>query len=397
MPQFQTQNVFQDALMSKVFKQFVINLNNSITIEYSPNARVQPATKTSSDGKSSSDGAFIIKGVKSGEEFQTLVVTAMQSSFDSFASVAKEDSKALLQAQVDKISKVVKDKTFLGLAVSKFDPENIPGKDPVALPWVAPYGDNPFEVMQVYFEEKQQVVAFQPENASTLFATLLDYEVQRAQAAPNGKATRVILCSPQHAFEFTPNLPQFKEALEGVKSAGSIGAYMAKYQQAASEAWSSAKLDSATKTQIVQWVAANLLPVKDISVAFLDDVMSIDRTAGLKKFHEQLVLRLKPYLASLEKADQANVIRSLDRYMLQNALPESVSKLVVPFANTNWDMEGTNGEKIENPILRFCIYPDPIAQKVYFGLIDNKGKNLMAMDQDDWVNNQPWEISLTTV
>jgi len=408
MQQFQTRNVFQDALLSKVFQQFMVNLNKNIVIEYSPNANVQNATKVSADGKSTAGGAFIIKGVNSGEEFQKFVVTALQTSVDSFATVAKENSKAFLTQSAERLNKFVMDKTFLSLAVRLFDPNNVAGKDPVSLPWVAPYGDDPFEVLRVYYEEKQQVVEFQPQDASALFGTLLQYEVERLQAAPNSKPTRVILCSPQHAFEFTPNTKEFKASLEGVKQAGGVEAFMKQYLKAANDAWKQAPLKVEDKNKIVKWVADNLIPEKEVVVAFFADIESIDKRAKLSKFYNELVERIKPYIQTLDKAGQESALLALKGYVLSEGLPvelkTSLSRFVVPFANTNRELETPNAkegdkkdEKIKNPVLSFCFYPDPIAQKITFNVVPNIGPRVIAMNQDEWVNNQPWEIEVTTV
>jgi hypothetical protein len=90
-------------------------------------------------------------------------------------------------------------------------------------------------------------------------------------------------------------------------------------------------------------------------------------------------------------SDQANAVAvALDAVLIESLSANDqaiLNQSVIRFAFTNWN-EGTKN-------IYFCAYFNPRTEQVGFGNIFEDKTNLQPMDENEWVNYQPWDVDLT--
>jgi hypothetical protein len=365
--------------------------NSSYRLLYNLNI---PLAQVSSDG-SSTDGGFQLyqrvsqtpaqpgNRIATPQQFQQLLLQAISDTQNQLGSTSD------VQTIASTLTSAVNTGDFLKNALWAYDQANQQEPDPVQnyqklsrTPMQSCDGDNPYEVDDIDTDVTydNNVQHYTPSNANDLITWCLNL----AKTAP---PELIPLDSPQHAFNFVPGNPDIAAFVKNGMPANqwlqnmlvvpglqvSRQTIPAATQQALANGMynqiANALSDSSSYKRLVQGLSKQTLTVKDYSTNLLN---------GINK------------LLGSNQNQAHEVALVLDALLLQ-ALPANASAILsqsaIRFAFTNWN-QGTKD-------IYFCAFFNPRTEQIGFGTIFEDKTNLQPMDEDAWVNHQPWDVDLS--
>jgi hypothetical protein len=376
---------------SEFQRLFTALFNDSYRLLYNLNI---PLPQVSADG-SSTDGGFQLYQRKPGvpsaigvrvstpEEFETLVSDAVTTTVSRLGSA--QEAKTI----ADQLLSVIHTEAFLRDVLWNYEPANRKEPHPVKnyqklsrTPMQSCDGDNPYEVDDIDTQTSYDggVQSYTSHNAKDLITWCLGL----AKRAP---PEMIPMDSPQHAFNFMPTNP---DLVSFIKKGATPSQWIQKQLVIPGIQVSSRELPINTK----QVIAETMLTL--ISDA-LSDKHSYDRLTktlftsrlSVQEYAQKLLDGINTLLRS--DADQAHRIAlALDGVVLQSLPAKDQAMLqdsAIRFAFTNWN-QGTDN-------IYFCAFFNPRTRKVGFGTILEDKTNLQPMDEDEWVNNQQWDVNLS--
>lgn len=397
LPEFTSKKAPKDDVLKTVFDSVLVTLNDTLKIQYKDNTKTPDPSAKASDGHSTVDGAFVMEGIENPLQFRTFVMDSIKANF----AAQTGDAKAIVEKKAAKINEYVMSNVFLQKALTSFDPANQSLEDAdkdwaslSALPWRDPTGDNPFEIMDFYFGKSQKLDGFKPKNAQELWVGLLEFskkvEARKAELRKLGQDERFEIANEIHAFNFLINDPTFQA---GVTDPKAPAQFVADYMKQAEKLYQDVKITKEQREALLAHVKKYLVS-QDAEIQTNFD----HSTAILNVDDETSLMNIRTHLATVLNAltpedAVTRYLSKLDKHLLATHLPkgtvDEMQKLVVPFADSNWTDDGHS--------IYFCFYPDPIAKQLRFGMVYDDGTNLQPMDQDEWVNNQEWDLTNTAI
>jgi len=152
---------------------------------------------------------------------------------------------------------------------------------------------------------------------------------------------------------------------------------------------SSRAIDANTQTALNEQMHDLLSGVLPDMALFQNLTASLSaRPASIQKYAQDLADGVNGLLKS-DQAQRRRVELAVDAALLKALSSQDRSLLehtAVLFANTNWNDETKD--------IYFCAYFNPRTQQVAFGCIDEDKHNLSPMDENEWVNQQQWDVDL---
>ncbi len=378
-------------IAKKVKKHFDSNFNNSYRLIYNFNI---PLAQVSADGNSTDGGFQLYKRnpkdptsigtrVETPEDFRNLVLEAAELTSVSFGG------NYLVRSMTTQLVTYIKHDDFLKNALWAYDSQNQKVSDPIGnytqlarSPMQSCDGDNPYEVDDIdtghTFDSsiEQRTV----KNAQDLVSWCLVLTKRQLQGG------LYPMNSPQHAFNFVPNLP---ELIPFAKSSLSTSQWINQILIAPGMKVASSKMDSATQDLFANRVysaISNAIPNQQKYQSIVNKLNS--QSLNVQHYAQGLVNGITRLLQA--DASATKQISLLVDSILIQSLPTNdkaaIQRPAIRFAFTNWNA-GTKD-------IYFCAFFNPRTCKVAFGNIEENKENLQPMDEDAWVNNQQWDIDL---
>lgn len=376
---------------------FINTMNEKLDLRYDPSTSVDETSKVSSDGKSNFDAAFVLfneagKEVLTPDDFRNVILEDIEIAGKSCATRVASDEKPLLQRTINKVIEYVKTNAFLQQEIQNFDPDNRKLRDPLAnweqlagIPWRAQYGDDPMEVLDIYFNQSTPLepLQFTPQNAQDLMMIVISIAKQLQQKLhylDQPIDETFAMESPQHAFEFIPEHPTMAAIVKDPRDART---FVTEYVQ--KQGRISMPLTEDLRQAIITQ-AANCFKTNAEKERFYSKVEKINVYDTVNAFIEVILDIIKYLLPTALTEHKRNAEYLIRRTVLEHAVRtksvEALKPFIVHFADTNWNDGDHN--------IHFCFFPHE--GRVYFGTVYDDGTNLQMMDQDEWVNNQQWSI-----
>ncbi len=353
-----------------------------------------PLPQVAADGSSSSGGFWLYersssspnlpgKRIATPQDFRQLVLDAISQTASQLGSTQGVQSIAA------QLTHVVNTDTFLKNILWDYDSSNQQVSDPVAnyeqlsrTPMQSPDGDNPFEVdeLDTQTNYNNYVQAYTPTNAKDLISWCLTL----AKKAPQ---ELIPMDSPQHAFNFVPANPDMVAFVQQSQSTSqwlqakliAPGMQVSRRQMTAST--------QQTLSNTMYSMISNALP-SPISYQQLLHKLNA-KPMSVKDYANGLLSGINQLLKS--NADQAHAVAvALDAVLIESLSAKDqaiLNQSAIRFAFTNWN-EGTKN-------IYFCAYFNPRTEQIGFGNIFEDKTNLQPMDENEWVNNQAWDVDLT--
>lgn len=370
-------------------KAFSVIFNNSYRLVYNLDIAL---TKVSSDGSSHSGGfelyervpgnkALLGKKITTPQEFRQLILNALATTVEQLGSTPK----TLVLANT--LASVINHDSFLKEALWAYDEDNKKESNPVKnyqklvrTPMQNCDGDNPFEVTTIdtgiCYDNRIQF--FTPKNAMDLICWCFKMaKVASVDIAP--------MDNPLHAFNFMPKDPDLAAF---VKSRASAAKWLQKMLVSPGMLVSRQKIDPIVREAIASSMEAELKEIIHNS-----DYKKLVQTLAKKELSVQgYTQQLLDGINKLFKSDQAQAYQialALDKILircLSEEAREILSQSAIRFAFTNWS-EGTKD-------IYFCVFFNPRSEQIAFGSMFEDKTNLQPMDENEWVNNQEWDVNL---
>jgi hypothetical protein len=409
--QFKPRTLSDKKVMQVFNKTLLDTVNTQLDLRYDPSTTLDDdsnANTVSSDGKSNFDAAFVMYDTKGNEvqtpsEFEETIRSYVDMTAQICAKQFTSNQEAQsLQDTAKKIMAFVGSKTFLRLAIINFDEENKKVNHPEdnwetldGLPWRARYGNDPGEVLDVYFERTKDLVpyTFTPQNAQDLMVTLLDVAKQHQSEThyldDDNPNETLELTSPQHAFEFMIKSDSMKVAVKDSRNARDwVQDYVSKHGKIFAET----KLTPEIKSKILQ-KTEHMLDNPNHKAEFKAKISKMTTQHVTVDDLRKELLTITQYVTKedvKDKKDIKNIVNmACDQHILsmQKGVLDSLKPFIIHFADTNWN-DGDHS-------IHFCFVP--YGNTVLLGTVFDDGTNLQVVDQDEWVNRQEWQVYKTSL
>lgn len=377
-------------------KSFLDTFNASYRLVYNLDI---PLPAPSDDG-SSTDGGFqlytkkpdsIGTRVESPLDFQNLVVRVM----------------AQVMIHSPQVLQYVHSPDFMKAVLWNYDPANKKDPDPVShykqlarTPMQCCDGDDPYAVDDIDSGSTYEthVQTYTPTNTKDLMNWVMGL-AKAAPAGPTGPAgpsgpssppgptgaagssSLYPMDTPQHAFNFTPGLP---ELVAFCQSGLSPDQWLQQKMVIPGMQLATQIIDNATKQKVIQGLL-------DEGLTDSPALETLAQNLAKQKLSVQACAqKLLDGLNQLFHNDPNQMAIAVDIALLQ-ALPSIdqalLARSAVRFAFTNWN-DGTED-------IYFCAFFNPRTQQIAFGSIDEDRSNLSPMSEADWVNGQEWDVDMT--
>jgi len=364
--------------------------NNSYRLLYNLNI---PLAQVSSDG-SSTDGGFQLykripgnatePGIRMAtpQQFRRLLLDAIAKAVNQLGGAS--DAQAIAR----NVKSVVNTDDFLKNALWAYDQANQQEPNPIQnyqklarTPMQSCDGDNPYEVddIDTSVTYDKNVQRYTPTNAKDLISWCL----KLAKTAP---PELIPLDSPQHAFNFVPANP---DIVAFVKKGMPIDQWLQNMLIVPGMQVSRQSIDPSTQQALTNRMYKQIANALPDSTSYQQLVQTLNRrNLSVRGYSSGLLNGINQLLGS-DQNQAHQIALTVDAILLQS-LPANATaildKSAIRFAFTNWN-DGTKD-------IYFCAFFNPRTEQVGFGTIFEDKTSLQPMDEDAWVNNQPWDIDL---
>lgn len=252
-------------------------------------------------------------------------------------------------------------------------------------PWHDAFGSGK-QLLPAFFElgPDAEPICCQPADAAELFAEIVSF--LRSQEHED----RLYVCANTFdAFMLHLEHPSLSPA---VKSEGALEAWTHKHLIEPIKRIQSDPLPEFSQLQLLNYCKKRLL-TEDQHAVFQQKASKLEKNLTICQFHSALLTILR----SIDPKNQAAKEWMLERHLIRKALPLDLQMQLcdtaVHFADTNW-VESKDGFINR---LHFCLYYNPVNNRIEIGTIHEDGSDLSPLNQSDWVNRQPWEFYRTNV
>lgn len=396
----------------RVQQVFANVVNHCIQLRYDPQVLVQSGGH--GDGHSKILGAFTLHALKQGknsllakpvetpEQFKRFVLNQLRRAGEILTKADGQDLPEQL-ALIDHLHAFVSRpdelaSSFVKTAIRHYDVRNGAISDPLQvwrqlehLPFRDAVGNDAATVyLKATGVAPGQPHTVRPKNGEELLRAFIAFGRARAQAdqflADDNPYQRYLATTTQHAFTLTPEDPSIVGAMDPAQTADQwiLAHIIAPGQQVAR-----LPMDGALKLRFHQAVCGKLLDEK-MAPGFMEAVKKISATCNTVALYGN---ELRKLLLGMHAKPDVRLERALSKQLtdllLTDVLPsETVAALTasaVRIADTNWEDKGARH-------LVFACFYNPLSQAVELATLDEEGRRLAALNQDEWVTYIPWEM-----
>lgn len=397
-----------------VQKVFTKVLDAGIQLRYDEHIHYE--TNEKGDGHSKPYGAFVLhevtqgersssaKRVQTPEEFRSFILGRLKFTQEIFDHIENLQNREKYQEVIDHIRDYVSQRNFghadfLHGAIANYDPANAKRLTEDLQNWKQlqhlPFRDSTGnDVVPVYNNatgfmlELPEII--RPKNAEQLLEAFIQFSRKRVQSDnfldDDNPYQRYMATTPQHAFTLTP---EDHTVIPALKSELSPTEWIQETIAQTGYEIANLPLSPQQKEKFIDEISRQLLPAELANSFKLAALSSASSPDTVHAFCEDILHLLMDFDIRQKSIIRSNLTASLTNILLHHVLtPDAAQKLsthVVRIADTNWLDRGARH-------LYFACFFDPVTQSLQLGTIDEDGKELLALDQNEWVAYVPWEM-----